>query len=124
MANADKPTTYIHSQDVLFKAFEKTSEVLRVKAVGDGSSLSSTLYDGTQSITVAAALNSGTSLAVTEVIVQADPDNTDSVFIGNATSQSIELLPGAVYAMPISNVNKLYAKAKSGTQTVNWHARD
>lgn len=81
--------------------------------------------DGTQSATTTAAgLNNGTPLSCTEVLVQNDPDNTVDVFVGNSTSQSVQLRPGESYATLANDVSKVYVKAASGTATVNWQARD
>jgi len=84
---------------------------------------SSTLYDGTQTATTtAAALNSGTSRSCSSVLVQNDPDSTQDVFVGNDSSQSVQLVPGQAEVIPVDNVNKVFVKTASGTATVNWHA--
>ncbi len=79
------------------------------------------LLAGTQSATtVAAALNSGTAAGCRQVLVQADPDNTVSVFVGNATTQPLELVPGDAATIGISDVAKVFVKTASSTATVNW----
>jgi len=83
---------------------------------------SATIYDGTLAATTTAAAL-GASQAWREVLIQSDPDNTANVFVGNATSQSIKLLPGGSVTIPAANRNLVYAKAASGTQTVNYLGR-
>lgn len=82
------------------------------------------MQDGTQSATTTAApLNGGTSIVCQEVLVQNDPDNAVDVFVGNATSQSVQLRPGETYTALVNNVSKVYVKSASSTATVNWQAR-
>lgn len=82
------------------------------------------MWDGTVSVSslAAVALNSGNSLATTVVTVQNDPTNTDDIYVGNATSQSVRLVPGASEDYRASSVGQVYVIALSGTQRVNWHA--
>lgn len=61
--------------------------------------------------------------AVSEVAVQADITNTNDVFIGGPTGQTIRLEPGATLTIAITNVNLLYTRTDSGTATVNWIGR-
>lgn len=68
------------------------------------------------------ALNSGTSLTVAEVIVQADPGNTADVQVGNSTDQFMVLEPGNALTIPVDDVAKVFV-AGSGSETVNWLAR-
>ena len=80
------------------------------------------LYDGTKTLsTTGAAL--AASQAVREVIVQNDPDNTIDVFIGNSTSQSIQLKPGQSVVIPVSNLATVFAKSASGTPVINYLGR-
>lgn len=82
-----------------------------------------TLQDGTNaSVGTTAAQVTTTDVIATSVLIQADPDNTDDIFLGNATSQSVQLQPGQSIAVQINNVNKLYAKSASGTQRANHWA--
>ncbi len=83
---------------------------------------SNVLYDGTKSIG-STAEELGSDQDVLELMIQADPDNTEDIFVGNATSQSVKLKPGQSYEMSMANLNLVYVKADSGTQTVNYHAR-
>ena len=78
--------------------------------------------DGTETfLNVAAALNSATSIPCSYVLVQADPDNTIDILIGNATTQSIQLVPGQSVGIWIDDVNKVYRTAASATSSrANW----
>lgn len=58
-----------------------------------------------------------------EVLIQADPDNTVAVFIGNATAQPIKLNAGGYIPIPVNDVSLLYVKTASVTANVNWLAR-
>lgn len=73
----------------------------------------------------------GTSLAILGIVVQADPANTANVLVGSqllngidgpSGGQHIVLTPGDSVSFPISNRNLVYAKAVSGTQSVNYLA--
>lgn len=54
-----------------------------------------------------------------EVIVQADPANTDNIRVGGATGQGFKLLPGAALAFPVTNCNQVYVRSDKGSQTVH-----
>ncbi len=71
--------------------------------------------------TTAAAL--GGSQACREIIVYADAANSADILIGNSTNQYIPLAPGDTLIYAVANVNILYRKAASGTQTIAWLAR-
>lgn len=89
--------------------------------VGTNIAVGGTLHDGTiLAPAVAAPLTA--SINVTTVLVQADPDNAISVFVGSATSQSIELAPGQGETLPISDPNLVYVQSAGGAARVNWHA--
>lgn len=70
--------------------------------------------------------NVGVTAAALDAIVcfnatiQADPDNTVDVFIGDSASQPVQLTPGQSVPLPISNLEQVYVKTASGTATVNW----
>lgn len=52
-------------------------------------------------------------------VIQADPDNTADVFIGDSAAQDIQLIPGASISLDLRNLNEFYRKSASGTQAVN-----
>lgn len=66
--------------------------------------------------TVAAAL---TSIRCVTVVVQADPDNSVSVFLGDATDQVVELVANSSMTIPCTNANQIYVKTASSTADVN-----
>ena len=81
------------------------------------------LHSGSQTVTTdAVALHNGVSLTCKQVIVQAHPDNTARVLIGNLYRQDVILVPGQAETIPIGNVSTVFVKAVAGTQVVNWHA--
>jgi len=84
---------------------------------------SNILYAGTKTDVGTTAAAIGGSQKCNEVLVQADPDNSVDVFIGNSTIQPLRLKPGVSATIPVNNVSLIYAKTTSGTATVNWLAR-
>ena len=91
-------------------------------AAEGGGGVSATLYAGTLTTsTTPAAL--AASQAVSEVVVQNDPDNTIDVLIGNASAQTVQLAPGDSITVPVDNLSKLYVVAASGAPVVNYLAR-
>jgi len=56
-----------------------------------------------------------------QVIIQADPDNTASVFVVNQNVQPFELVPGAALTVPIDRTNKVYVNITAG-DAINWLA--
>lgn len=87
-----------------------------------GASASATLYAGTLTTsTTAAAL--AASQAVSEVLIQNDPDNTIDVLVGNAAAQPIQLKPGQSITIPVANLATVFVKSVSGTPTVNYLGR-
>ncbi len=68
--------------------------------------------------TTAAAL--GATRASSEVLVQADPDNTVDVFIGDATVQPVQLTPGQAITVLASDIALVFVKTASATAAVNY----
>ena len=83
---------------------------------------SDTLYDGTKALTTAAAAIA-TSQAIREALVQADPANTVDILVGSSTSQSTRLKPGQPVVIPINDLAKIFAKAVTGTASLNYLGR-
>jgi hypothetical protein len=67
--------------------------------------------------TASAPLPSVASHAAT---LQADPNNTDDVFVGDSSGQTWRLTPGGALSTIVSNLSSLQGKANSGTQNLNW----
>lgn len=85
----------------------------------------STVRDGTGTL---AATNVAEQIIVAstttgEVTVQNDLDNSNDMFVGNATSQSIQLAPGMSYTLNVDNANKVYVKGTIGDR-FNWGGTD
>lgn len=83
------------------------------------------LLAGTRTVTVAPVrLVAAPHVGVYKVWLQADPDNTDTIFVGNQNVQPMELAasfmpPGF---LPIHDLSEIWVRANSGTQRVNWLA--
>jgi hypothetical protein len=65
-----------------------------------------------------------TGHAIRELILQADPGNTDNILIGNATAQVIVLEPGDDFTIALENPAECSHKAASGNQRLNFLGRD
>jgi hypothetical protein len=66
------------------------------------------------------------TMACTEVLVQAHPDNTKVLFIGGSANQTIMLSGGATVTLPVSNLAHITARTSAASATVNWiaHTKD
>jgi hypothetical protein len=58
--------------------------------------------------------------AATYVTVQAKPSNTKSVFLGNNTTQLLELVPGASIATSLTNLNQLFVRVQVAGEGVTY----
>ena len=83
-----------------------------------------TMHTGTIQVGVNAVAISTVSVPCFEVLVQADPDNGAGILVGNnAQGCTIQLAAGLPpVTIRINDVEKVYARAVSGTQRVNWMA--
>lgn len=76
---------------------------------------------GSTSLTTTAAIQLHAGLACKQVLVQNDPDNVQDILVGDAASQTVQLVPGMSIVLPVSNLNQVYAKnVVSATQPANW----
>jgi len=62
------------------------------------------------------------SMACTEVLVQAHPENTKVVFVGGRDTQTIMLSGGVTVTLPISNLSQVWARTSAASATINWLA--
>lgn len=62
--------------------------------------------------------------AIRELLLQAHPDNTENILVGNVDVQSIVLIPGDSFVIPIENPAQVYHKSSSGSQTLGFLGRD
>ena len=81
-----------------------------------------TLTAGTLTLSTTAAALGGT-LACSAVLVQADPANTTNVLVGSSASQTLVLTPGGSVRLGVSDRSQVWAKAVSGTPTLNYLVR-
>jgi hypothetical protein len=78
-----------------------------------------TLLTGSNTGVVVTAAAITTSQSCLWVMLQAHPDNTANILIGNSSGQTWIMIPGAVTVIPIDNVAKIIAKSAAGTQVLN-----
>lgn len=81
------------------------------------------VYFVTGSLTTAAVALGSSTQDLTELVIQADPDNSVDIVIGDATSQGWKLIPGAEFNCPIRNPALIYGKAASSTATYSLFGR-
>jgi len=65
-----------------------------------------------------------TGHAIRELLLQAHPDNTDNILVGNKDDQGIVLQPGDDFTLALDNPGACYHKAASGNQTLGFLGRD
>ena len=63
-----------------------------------------------------------TSTSCVYALIQAKTGNTSNCFVGNATSQEVELEPGQAWAFAIDNLSKIYIKVGTNGDGVNYTA--
>lgn len=76
-------------------------------------------YAATITATVTAASVGSPLQTLVELIIQADPNNTVDVLLGNATTQCWRLQAGDTISWPIKNPALIYARTESATAVVN-----
>lgn len=113
MARSFKPAS---GQDILNKTYEETLKALVMVSVPFGTfTAGRNAAVGTSSGTLAA------SATCSAVIVQAGSANgTATLYVGDATTQPMELGPKQSITLPVSNVNVIYVKVSTGTGTANY----
>ena len=81
-------------------------------------------YSGPISVSTDAAItNTAHALVATPcraVVLQADPDNAQDIFIGDEDSQPMQLVAGQSLSLRVPNLNRVFAKSASGTMILNW----
>lgn len=80
-------------------------------------------YAATITATTTAAAVGSSLQTLVEVLIQADPNNSNDVLLGNATTQCWRLEAGDTISWPIRNPALIYAKTESGTAVVNLVGR-
>lgn len=80
------------------------------------------LQCGTMTATTSGLVVTLIPAACKELFIQADPDNTADIFIGNASVQPIQLNPGQSISFEMNNPPIIYAKSASGAQLINYLA--
>jgi hypothetical protein len=78
------------------------------------------LVNGSLTATTTAVPVSTSTLPIEDAIIQNDPANTVNILLGDATAQTIKVVPGASFSIEIDYINKVYVKTESGTATVNY----
>ncbi len=105
---------------------EVSVKVLQVNESGDPSGSGtppSTILDGATTVTTAGTpVALGASTAIKSVLIQADPSNTGLIYVGNASSQSIELSASDIYTIDIDNLSKVYIDSSVNGEGVAYNA--
>lgn len=78
------------------------------------------LKSGTNAAVAVGAAALGASEHCWSLTIIADPANTDSIFIGDADLQPIELAAGNAASMDIDDPAQVFARSGSGVQTANY----
>lgn len=99
----------------------RIEDAIRNGALVTNEASSAALQAGTTALTTTATAIAGAN-AVTEILLQADQANTADIMIGSASAQPIRLTPGQSTRIRVTNTNLVYAKAASGSATLNWLA--
>jgi hypothetical protein len=72
------------------------------------------------SATPEAIVTGAVGALIRAVVIQAKLENTDSVYLGNATTQKLELVPGASIGFDVLNLNKVYLKVDVNGEGINY----
>ena len=108
--------------DPPIKAYIQSNELVSVELVNTSQTQDApieTMLTGSNTGVVVTAAAITTSQSCLWVMLQAHPDNTGRILIGNSAGQTWVLVPGGVVTIPIDNVAKIIAKSASGTQVLN-----
>ena len=81
------------------------------------------LYFITGTLTVTAVSLGASTQDLTELVIQASPDNTVNIVLGDATSQGWVLEAGAEFNCPVKNPALIYGKSASSTATYSLFGR-
>lgn len=81
------------------------------------------VYFITGTLTTAATALGSSTQDLTELVIQASPDNGVNIVLGDASSQGWVLAPGAEFNCPIRNPALLYGKSASSTATYSLFGR-
>jgi hypothetical protein len=79
-------------------------------------------YSGTGLATVAGGAITDLSLSVNSVLVQADPDNAGTVWVGFEMGQVVQMAAGDVVNIDINNPIKVHVRGSDANQRYNWLA--
>lgn len=108
--------------DPPIKTYIQSNELVNVELVSTSKTQDTpieTMLTGSNTGVVVTAAAITTSQSCLWVMLQAHPDNTDRILIGNSAGQTWVMVPGAVVTIPIDDVAKIIAKSASGTQVLN-----
>lgn len=61
-----------------------------------------------------------TGRQIRHVVIQAKKGNTTTCYLGNATTQKLELSPGESIGLVVLNLNKIYVKVGLNGEGVNY----
>lgn len=92
-------------------------------AAEDLTQRSATIYAVQTALTTTAAPLGSSVEDLTELVVQADPDNTVDILIGSSVVQCWKMEPGDQQPFPVRNPALIWGKTASGTATCNLIGR-
>lgn len=84
---------------------------------------SNDLYFVTGTLTTTAAALGSSTKDLTELVIQADPDNSVDILLGSASAQGWKLEPGDQFNLPIRNPGLLWGRTASGTAVYSMFGR-
>lgn len=84
---------------------------------------SNAIYFVTGTLTTTAVALGTSTQDLTELVIQADPDNAVDILIGSSASQGWKLEPGDQFNLPIRNPGLLWGKSASSTATYSLFGR-
>ena len=67
----------------------------------------------------ATSLNTGPSIKLASLLLEADSANTEDIFWGDATLQNMKLIPGQLQPIPADYMEEVFVKAVAGTQVLH-----
>lgn len=105
-------------------AYDATNKAVRTVGVSVPAASSSSLpAQGTNVAAAVAEALVGAASPCSEVIVQADPDNTEDLFVGNSAGQPLQLKPGDSISIQVADANLVFIQSAGGTAVANYLTR-
>lgn len=75
--------------------------------------------DKTDVTTSPSVLNSGASIPLASLLLEADSANTDDILWGDVNLQNMTLIPGQLQPIPADYMEEVFVKSVAGTQVLH-----